>query len=100
MGGEVKRFSFGSFLAGAVIAFFTGFAGNIAAAMIAGALWGRINAHNPALGVLLGIIPGIVLIIISRRVAQNGLGQGMLAAGIVMMLGGGLCGGGVAGLFG
>jgi hypothetical protein len=100
MGGEVKRFSFGSFLAGAVLAFLAGLVGNIVASMIAGSLFGRMNAHNPTLGVLIGVVPGILLIIASRRAAQNGFGQGLLASGILMMLGGGLCGGGVAGLFG
>lgn len=97
---EPKRFSFGNFIAGGVLGMFVGVVGNVVAMSIAGALFGRSNAHNPALGFLIGILPGVGLIFVSRNVSRSGLAQGLLTASIFILLTGGLCGGGVAGLFG
>ena len=102
MGGEVevKKFSCGEFLAGGIIGFVLGCVGNGIAMAVSGALFGKYNAHNPFLGMLIGIVPGIALIFFSRRLTQRGLGQGILVASVFILLAGGLCGGGVAGLFG
>ena len=105
MGGEVvappqKRFSCGEFLAGLAIALAAGWIGNGLAAAICGSLFGKYDAHNPTAGVLIGIIPGIILILVSRGVTRVGVRQGMLLMSVFILLSGGLCGGGVAGLFG
>ena len=100
MGGEVKSFSFGNFIAGGVVAVAVGVLGNLTAMAISGSLFGRTNQHNPVLGALIGIVPGVSLIFLSRRLSHNGLSLGMLLGAIPILLTGGLCGGGVAGLFG
>jgi hypothetical protein len=100
MGHEVKPFSFGNFIAGGVVAVAVGVIGNAIAMAISGALFGKSGRHNPVVGGLIGIIPGVALIFLSRRLSHNGMSLGMLLVAIPILLTGGLCGGGVAGLFG
>lgn len=106
MGDEVApvppkpKFACGEFIGGVTIGIVCGLAGNIGAMALSGALFGRMDRHHPMIGMLIGVIPGIVLILIALRLQRATIKYGILVTSIFILLSGGLCGGGVAGLFG
>jgi len=94
MGDEIKAFSWGDWLSGALAAVVAGVILDIPASFAGAA------THNAFLGVLLGVAPGVLIAFSSRWVQQGGLRQGVLTGAILVLIVGGLCGGTMAGLAG
>ena len=81
-----QQFSAGEWLKGAVLALTSGLAVGVIALAIAE------SVGTQSAGMVFGVIPGIILIAISRSARRNGFAQGMLFGGCIVVLLGGLCG--------
>jgi hypothetical protein len=79
-------FSAGKCIAAFLAALLIGGVLNIVAGFMA------LAAANVPLGALIGAVPGLLTLALSSRVKRDGFAQGLLAAGILVALVGGLCG--------
>jgi len=72
----------------------TAFAVSLAAGAVlnVGAGLGALALENQPLGAALGALPGTIMILVSRRLSQDGFSQGMLAGACIVALVGGMCG--------
>ncbi len=83
---QPQSFSWADWLGGFVVALVGGSCGNA----LAIAIGFRINLTLVSL--ILGLVPGIFLIVLSRRVANRAFGSGLLVAACLITLLGGICG--------
>ena len=79
-------FNWGAFILAFMASLLGGAVLNVGAGLLA------LAVENQPGGALLGAAPGIILIAISRALKRSGSAQGMLAAGCIVALIGGLCG--------
>lgn len=83
---QQQQFSMSEWLKGAAIALTSGFAINVIALALAD------GVGTQSAGMVFGVIPGIILIAISRSSHRPSFAQGMLFGGCIVALMGGLCG--------
>lgn len=83
---QAQRFSWGGWIGGFLAAFVLGSFGN--AVVIA--IGFQINVT--AISTILGILPGLIMIVISRRTQRNSFASGLLVGACLIALLGGICG--------
>ena len=81
-----QRFSWGQWIGGVAAAFALGSFGNAFVIMIG------FQINKTIVSAILGLLPGIVLIIIGKRMTSRGFGGGLLVGGCLIALLGGICG--------
>ena len=84
---ETEQFSWGAWWLGLVISLFIGGIAAFFAGLVASSLKVVIESA------LIGAIPGVILVIVSRFTPRQGFAQGLLVGGIIILAIGGACGG-------
>jgi hypothetical protein len=81
-----STFTWGEWILGFILAFAAGSVGNA----IVIAIGFRINVT--IVSAILGIVPGLLLVFVGLRAGRRGLAMGMVVAGSLIALLGGICG--------